>query len=217
MTTWTWSSIKSEIAAILDRTDLTAQIPDFVDAAERKISRDIKPRGFESYDSATFTASEAGAIIDQPERLLTVISFHVKTNSAGTGTGDVRKPLFRRTYSFLRAYWPDQSSTGRPKYYADMGADNFIVAPTPSAAFVYEIAYYARLAELSDSNTTNWLTEHAPQLLIYGALTETAPYLKDDPRLAVWKAMYDAEAARITAIEKAYNSDDSTAPVERPA
>jgi hypothetical protein len=36
------------------------------------------------------------------------------------------------------------------------------------------------------SNTTNWLLALAPDLYLYGALLESAPYIKEDGRIQTW-------------------------------
>jgi hypothetical protein len=41
------------------------------------------------------------------------------------------------------------------------------------------------------SNTTNWFTSYAPDLLLFGALLEAAPFLDNDPRIAVWEGFYN--------------------------
>lgn len=38
--------------------------------------------------------------------------------------------------------------------------------------------------------TSNWWTEYAPEVLLFGALAESAPYLNDDSRTAVWQAKH---------------------------
>ena len=44
---------------------------------------------------------------------------------------------------------------------------------------------------------TNWITEYAPQLLLYGTLVEATPFLKNDERIPVWQSMYDRAAAML--------------------
>lgn len=210
MTVQTYALLKTDTAAALARDDLTARIAEFVANAEFRIARELRPRGFEVYTTSTFTSGSAGAIIDQPTRLIDLISFHVLADAAGTATGSIRYPCFERPYSFIRAYTPNQSTTGRPKFYADMGANQIIVAPSPSAAFTFELAYYERLAPLSDSNTTNYLTANAPQLLLYATLLESAPYLRDDARIETWQGLYDRHAAAFAKREQSFNVDDQT-------
>ena len=51
--------------------------------------------------------------------------------------------------------------------------------------------YYELPPLLSSVNQTNWLTEYAPQLLLYGTLLEATPFLKNDERIGVWQQFYD--------------------------
>ena len=48
-----------------------------------------------------------------------------------------------------------------------------------------------------DTTETNWLTRNAPNALLFGTLKQTAPFLKDDARLAVWSQMFDAAMAAL--------------------
>lgn len=208
----TYTSLNAQIANELQRDDLTLRIPEFIDSAERRIARECRPRGFEVYVSSTFTAGSGGAIIDQPERLVTMISFHVLSNAAGTASGNIRTDVFRRAYSFVRFYGRDQTVMGLPKYFADMGQDQMIVAPSPAVAYPFEMGYYQRLAPLSVSNETNWLTENAPDLLLYASLLASAPFLKDDDRVPTWKEFYSDYAAALNATENVFETSDATTP-----
>ena len=71
-------------------------------------------------------------------------------------------------------------------------AGNFIFGPYPGDYAIAGI-YYQRYTILNASSpTTNWFTSNAPDVLLYGALLEAAPFLKDDPRLVVWAEMFKA-------------------------
>ena len=50
--------------------------------------------------------------------------------------------------------------------------------------------YLKRYDFLSETNVTNWLLEEAPDLVLYGALLEATPFIKDDDRLLVWGQMF---------------------------
>jgi hypothetical protein len=101
-----------------------------------------------------------------------------------------RQPVFLRKYEYLREYWPDATATSVPAYYADYDYTHWLVAPTPAAAYTFEILYYQRLQPLDDTNQTNWFTEYAPQALLYGALLQAMPFLKNDERIPMWQAQY---------------------------
>jgi len=40
----------------------------------------------------------------------------------------------------------------------------------------------------------NWLTEYAPDVLLYASLLEATPFLKNDERVQMWQGMYDRAA-----------------------
>ncbi len=52
-------------------------------------------------------------------------------------------------------------------------------------------------ALLDEDSQTNWLTENAPEVLLYGTLLEATPFLKNDERIPVWQNMYDRSAAML--------------------
>jgi hypothetical protein len=53
------------------------------------------------------------------------------------------------------------------------------------------LTYYATIPALSVSNTTNWLLTDSPDLYLYGALLQAAPYLQDDQRISTWGTLYE--------------------------
>jgi hypothetical protein len=59
--------------------------------------------------------------------------------------------------------------------------------------------YRARIPALADDNTSTWLLLDAPDVLLYGALGQSAPYLKDDARLTVWAALYQSAVDALNA------------------
>lgn len=197
-----YTDLKSEMADWLDRDDLTTDIPNFIALAEQQIARNIKPNGFERVVTSTMTANDP--VISRPTRLKVVRWFRLTDGNASDPM------LKRRPYSFLREYWPDSSSTGTPKYYSDYGPNFFLVAPTPNSADAFEIGYFERLNPLSDSNTTNWLTENAPDLILYASLLQASPYLKNDPRIQTWNAFYDEISQQIMEEDKRFRTDEAS-------
>jgi hypothetical protein len=113
-----------------------------------------------------------------------------KTVSMNVVVAGERQPIFLRKYEYLREYWPDATATGTPAYYADYDYTHWLVAPTPASTYTFEILYYQRLQPLDDTNQTNWFTEYAPQALLYGALLQAMPFLKNDERIPMWQAQY---------------------------
>lgn len=191
----TFTTLKQDIQRYLERGSTAAadpivfeQIPRLINMAERRIARELKIQGF--IDVVTTTLSPGTAVVAKPDRWRDTVSMSI-------GVGDQRKSLFSRSYEYLRAYAPDLNATGEPQFYADYDFNHWLFAPAPDAAYPVEILYYQLLPLLDDSNQTNWLTENAPELLLYGSLLEATPFLKNDERIPVWQSMYDRSAAML--------------------
>ena len=143
----------------------------------------------------------------------TVAAPDISTGTTATATATIslanvkRNFLLPRSYEFCRTYWPDPTATGNPRFYSDYGFANWLVVPTLSAAFPIEVAYYELSQLLDATNQTNWLTENAPDVLLYAALLEATPFLKNDGRLEVWQGMYDRAAKGYQAEDKGRMSD----------
>jgi hypothetical protein len=56
------------------------------------------------------------------------------------------------------------------------------LAPTPDQAYSFEVLYYERIQPLSSTNQTNWLTQNAPNAMLFGTLLQAMPFLKNDQR-----------------------------------
>lgn len=197
-TTMTFTTLQQDVRRYLERGATYAsdpvvyeQIPRLINLAERRISRELKVQGFINVVTGTLTIGQS--VYSKPDRWRDTVSMNI-----GTGTqGNSRKVLFSRAYEYLLSYWPDRSSTEEPIFYSDYDYDHWLIAPTPDEEYPFEILYYELPPLLDDTVQTNWLTEYAPQLLLYGTLLEATPFLKNDERIQVWQSMYDRAAAML--------------------
>jgi len=197
-TTTTFTTLKEDVQRYLERgatmgTDpvIVEQLPRLINLAERRIARELKVQGFSTVVTGTLSAGQS--VYPKPDRWRDTISMNI-----GTGAGNTtRKQLFTRAYEYVRQYWPDETLTGEPQFYADYDYTHWVFAPTPDADYPFEILYYELPPLLDDNVQSNWLTEYAPQLLLYGTLLEATPFLKNDERIPVWQAMYDRAAAML--------------------
>ena len=161
------------------------QLPRLVTLGERRIARELKIQGF---IRAVETTLQTGvAVYRKPDRWRDTVSMTID------GT-----PIFARPYEYCRNYWPDEAQLSAPEFYADYDYQHWLLTPTPDAAQVWEILYYEQPALLGDDFQTNWLTEYAPDLLLYATLLEATPFLKKDDRIQIWQAMYDRAAQAIS-------------------
>ena len=197
-TTMTFTTLQEDVRRYLERGATLAsdavvyeQLPRLINLAERRIARELKVQGFINVVNGVLTTGQS--VYDKPDRWRDTVSF-----SIGTGTSNnTYQTLFTRDYEYLRKYWPDATQTDTPVFYSDYDYSHWLVSPTPDADYPFEILYYELPALLDDSVQTNWITEFAPQLLLYGTLLEATPFIKNDERIPVWQDMYDRAAAML--------------------
>lgn len=192
----TYTSLKTDVRNYLERGSITdpivfEQIPRLITLAERRIARELKIQGFQTVVVTNMQTNLA--VYAKPDRWRETISINI-----GTGVGNnTRTPVFSRSYEYVRNYWPNESVTGTPEFYADYNYSNWVFAPTPDAAYPMEILYYELPPLLDDTNETNWLTEFAPNVLLYASLVEATPFVKDDQRVQLWQTYYDRAIAAL--------------------
>ena len=64
------------------------------------------------------------------------------------------------------------------------------LAPIPSQVFAVEFAGLQRLAALTPTNATNWVTDNAPDLLFMAALMEAEMFLQAPERVQAMMSMF---------------------------
>lgn len=189
----TFNSLQSDLIAYLERgqsTDPTvyAQLPRLINNAERRISRDLKILGFQRPLTNNLTAGSP--LLQKPDRWRETISFNYGNFNPNTGQYTKRTPLFPRSYEFIRALWPDDSVTDKPRFFADYDYNTWVIGPTPDQSYPFEVMLWEMPALLDSVNTQNWITIYAPEVLLYSALLECTPFLKNDERIPTWEKFF---------------------------
>ena len=186
----TYDSLTSTVLQYLERRDaaVVEAIPTFITLCEFEIAQYIKTLGqMEVVDS---TMNIGNPVIAKPARWRKTVSMTLSNSGS-------KQPVLLRKLEYLNAYAQDVTATGTPLYYADYDFEHWIVAPTPDQAYSFEALCYTRLQPLSSAYQTNWLTQNAPNAMLFGTLKQTAPFLKNDARLALWKQMFDEALAAL--------------------
>lgn len=176
----TYATLKTSIADFLNRDDLTSVIPTFITLAEAKFNRAIRTR--QMIKRATATVD--GRFFAMPTDFLEARSFQLNTNPITVleyVTEGYGNSLNSNIYT----------SSGKPAKFTVVGTQLEVI-PAPDSSYDAELTYYSKIAALSDDNTSNWLLISNPDIYLYGALLQSAPYLKDDARIAVWAQLYTA-------------------------
>lgn len=180
----TYSGLKASVASWLNRANLTSNIPDFIALGEARVYKRLRIRAMEAALSGTISSG-----------VLAIPSDYVGLKHARIDGGTTQF-LRRKPAAWIYEFYPTRAADRKPKFIAtDQG--NFIFGPFPDTGYSVLGTYYKRLTALSDSNTSNWFTVNAPGVLLFGALCEAEPFIKNDDRLELWKAKFEEEITLI--------------------
>lgn len=200
----TYTSLVTDLESYLERTDANAvaQIPRFIMLAENTLATELKILGFQGVVTGVFPTTQP--TIPKPAYWRDNISFNY-TDADGN-----RVELLPRSYEYCRNFWPNPSLQGNPRFYSDYNFDNFLIVPTPVSALNFELLYHARIQPLDGTNSTNWLTANAPQLLLSASMVEACTWTKNNTELAKWQAKYDRQLAAFNAEDRNRMEDRTT-------
>lgn len=173
----TFAELKTEVADWLNRADLTAVVPTFIQFAEAGFNRVLRTNDMIVRKTDLVPAS---GVVTLPDDWLETITF-ITTASPPVALEFVRPA----DWNAVRA----TERSGDPLVYTILNGEIHAFPLLGDGASV-ELVYYAKIPALSDSNTTNWLLTAHPDLYLYGTLLQAEPYLKNDERLPTWAAMY---------------------------
>ncbi len=158
-------------------TNFVAAIPTFVKQAEQRIYRSV--------NLPVNRKNVAGTITDGNKYLTMPTDFLFPLSLAITSSSN-QIFLLNKDANFIRATYPNASTTGVPKYYGTFASDasegSFILGPTPNANFTTELHYYYQPASIVDTSPS-WLGTNADTVLLYGSLVEAYTYMKGDADL----------------------------------
>lgn len=160
-----------------DDTDLVARVPELITLAEAQFNRDLRHWEMEAVTNLTLS----GATIALP-------SDYIEMRAAVIQATPLSVLLFV-TPAQLDINW-SSGSTGVPSEYTIV-AGNIKLGRAPDGAYTLEITYYQKIPALTDAAPSNWLLTSHPDIYLYGALLQAAPYMNNDERVQVWGAYYD--------------------------
>lgn len=175
----TYATLKTAVGTHLNRSDLTSYIPDFITLGTSRMfygggqpyeSPPVRIPAMQGQDTGTVSAG----YIAFPADFLEPIKI-----SASSGTA-----VWQLDYQPLSMFGDEESTD--PSWYTYR--DNAIYTGISGSA-TYTLDYYQSFT-LSGDADTNWILTNAPQVYLYAALMESAPFLVDDPRIQVWYGLY---------------------------
>jgi len=176
MTLQTYSDLTTAIGNWLQRSDLAALLPNFVQLFEACANRRLRVRQQE----ATAELTPGNGVVALPSDYLSWRRL--------TWTGNPRQELGYVEPSWLQAAYPDLP-IDIPRVFTIEGG-NILTRPLDPGNTALELVYFQQIPSLA-ANSTNWLMSQHPDLYLFGALTEAQAYTLNAETAALWKARRD--------------------------
>jgi len=188
-----YTELQASVADFLNRSDLTAVIPDFIRMTESELNRVLRTREM----SVRTRAPVSEQYVKLPDDYLGMRNIELVTSPVTV--------LEYRNLENLDAHRASDA-TGKPIFYSIM-QNNIEFAPVPDSEYTLEIVYYQKIPQLGTEVTeftTNWLLDSHPDIYLYGSLMQSAPYLQADERIGVWAGKFQQVLEQLkTSDEKA--------------
>lgn len=172
----TYAELASAIAAWLNRSDLTAQIPSFIALAEAEFNRKLRVMDMET----RATAAAVDTPITLPDDCL--------------GIKEVSLDGLKLNY-LADILAEDQNASGPTRSYSVLD-DAIYLYPAPSSGEV-AITYYRQIPALTETNSSNWLLTRAPDLYLFACLMQAEFFGWNDERLGLIKSRVDEIIAQL--------------------
>jgi hypothetical protein len=167
-------------------TSFVNNLSTFITQAEERILKSVQLSLFRKNVSGGMT--NANRFLACPSDYLAPFSLSFVDASGDHVFLDFKDP------DYVQSFNPDATTVGLPRYYAVFDVDNFILGPTPNAAYDVELHYFYRPASLTAgaAGGTTWLSENASIALLYGSLIEAYIFMKGEPDMM---ALYEKRFA----------------------
>lgn len=155
----TYATLQADVADYLHRADLTTKLAVFVARAEATLFRELQIKDM----ALSVTGTTTGEYATLPSDFGSVSRLTATVGDAEYNL-DYKSPDYSTTLSYPNAYALE---------------NNQIRIFGSSTGQAYTLYYTPKLTALSDTNTTNWLLDNAPDLYLYAVALEGAKYIRD--------------------------------------
>jgi hypothetical protein len=205
---FTYATLKTAVEDYCETAETTfvTTLPTFIQEAEERILKNVELPVFRS--NVTGTATADSPYLSTPSDFLAPYSLAVIASSVYTY-------LRFKHVSFIRDYTPNASTTGLPKYYALFDDTTFLLAPTPDnpsagVDYTFELHYKYRPVSLTAGaeGGTTWLSDNAPDALLYGTLVEAATFLKVPEEVGQYEQRFQMALEGLRKLGENYGSKD---------
>lgn len=202
---FTYAELKTAIQDFTENTETSfvSNLPVFIRSAEDRIFTLVDLELFRKNAVAQLTIGDP--YLNVPIDYLAPFSLQIITASH-------KQFLQFKDVNFVQQYDVDYGSTARPEYYSLFDVDNFIVSPTPNIAYDVELHYYYRPASITAgaNSAKTWLSDNAPNVLLYGSLVEAYTYMKGEAdMMQLYEQRFAQEIQRLKDLAEARENSDA--------
>jgi len=184
-------------------------VADFIRSAIKKLERQYNFRHMKvnitgSLASAGYTVA---ATVTDYKRLIAAFCLNATTGYRW----ELEKTSIRKA---LNAYPDYTDDTGPPKFICEVPTAEtdltpdisptpiWLFRPTADQAYTIELWAYQYTPVLDGARyTTNWWTQNAWEVILYGACLEAETFLINDSRIGLWKALYEEAVKKLIETE----------------
>ena len=202
---FTYAELKQALQDYTENSETTFvnNLNIFIKNAEERLLKTAQLEVFRKNSTASATSGN---------KYLAAPTDYLAPYSLSYASGGSKEFLLFKDVNFIQSFNPDGSTTGAPRYYGQFDVNNFILGPTPDAAYTMELHYFYRPASLTtagDSGTT-WLSENASVALLYGSLIEAYTFMKGEADLIQnYTARFTEALARVKNFGEAQEVTDA--------
>jgi len=173
---FTYDELKTAIQGYTqnEETSFVANLPLFIRIAEERILKNVQLTLFRKNVTAAMTINN--------QYLAAPGDFLAPFSLSFTDASNDKYFLEYKDVNFIQEFNPDDTTVGNPRYYAFFDIDNFLLGPTPNAAYGVELRYFYRPTSITTGagSGTTWLSTNAEVALLYGCLIEAYTYMKGE-------------------------------------
>lgn len=175
-------------------------LPGMIDYSEQRLYRELNPL-YAQVTDATATVSSGNRNLTPPTGIGTYITFDsisIITPVGTTSSNGTRVSLTPISPEAMDNLYPSgQTAVSVPSYYAVRSPTTILLGPAPDAAYSTEFIGVQRPTALSSANSSTFLTQYCPDLMIAASMVFAFGYMRDfggqsdNPQAAAsWEAQY---------------------------
>lgn len=195
-----------------------------IDYAEGRLYRDLDLVSASIVDASVVCTSgvRTVSLSTTAGNPLQIDALNLLSSAGTTSSNATRIPLVPTSRAVIDMVYPSAASSncGQPQFFARVSDTQLIMGPSPDQAYGIEMQATIRPNPLSASNSSTWLTQNVPELMVAATMIFLAGYMRDfgsqsdNPQLAQsWEGQYKAlmATAQVDSMRQKFESAAWTA------